>query len=83
MPMRVKMLYFGPARDASGRAEEVLSLEEGSSVRSLLDRVSEEHAKLRRMRGSVKVAVNEEIAKGDEVLEDGDVVALLPPVAGG
>lgn len=41
------------------------------------------HSKLRRMRESAKVALNEDLAKGDEPLEEGDVVALLPPVAGG
>jgi molybdopterin converting factor small subunit len=35
------------------------------------------------MKGSMKIALNEEMARGDETLEDGDTVAVLPPVAGG
>jgi molybdopterin converting factor small subunit len=31
----------------------------------------------------MRIAVNEELAAGDHRLSDGDVVALLPPVAGG
>jgi molybdopterin converting factor small subunit len=32
---------------------------------------------------SIAVAVNQEYAKADVVLKDGDEVALLPPVSGG
>ena len=32
---------------------------------------------------SVRLAVNEEFATGERVLVDGDVIALIPPVAGG
>ena len=42
-----------------------------------------EHKELQSMRGSVRIAVNEELAKEGDRLADGDVVAFLPPVAGG
>jgi molybdopterin converting factor small subunit len=32
---------------------------------------------------SIAVAVNQEYAKAGDVLREGDVVALLPPVSGG
>jgi molybdopterin converting factor small subunit len=32
---------------------------------------------------SVRLARNEEFAVGTEPLEEGDVIALIPPVAGG
>ena len=32
---------------------------------------------------SIAVAVNQEYARGGDVLRDGDEVALLPPVSGG
>ena len=83
MPIHVKLLYFGQTRDASGKSEEEFSLADGSSLRSLLNQASERHEKLDRLRKSIKVALNEEMARGDEKLNDGDVIALLPPVAGG
>jgi molybdopterin converting factor small subunit len=33
--------------------------------------------------GHIRFARNEEFARNDDALADGDVVALIPPVAGG
>ena len=83
MPIRVTVLYFGQTRDESGTAKETFSLPPGSSVRSVVERVTDRHPGVRRVIRSVQVAVNEALAALDDRLEDGDVVALLPPVAGG
>jgi molybdopterin converting factor subunit 1 len=83
MPIRVKVLYFGQAREAAGTGEEDLSLPGTPSVRNLLAQSVGSHKGLQKMSGSMRVAVNEEIAGEDDRLADGDVVALLPPVAGG
>jgi molybdopterin converting factor subunit 1 len=83
MPIRVRVLYFGQARDAAGRGEEVVSLPSASSVGALVDRSLKAHQRLRTMSAAMRVAVNEEIAERDDRLAEGDVVAFLPPVAGG
>jgi molybdopterin converting factor subunit 1 len=81
--IRVRVLYFGQAREAVGRSEEVVSLPSASPVGALVDRSMKAHQRLRRMSGVMRIAVNEEMAGSDEPLADGDVVAFLPPVAGG
>lgn len=83
MSISVTVLYFGQARDATGKGDEKFSVPESSTASALVELAVAKHSKLKRMKGSMKLALNEEIAKGDETLEDGDVVALLPPVAGG
>ncbi len=83
MTIRVRVLYFAQAREAAGMREEELSLPGRSSVRSLVARSVGAHARLGRMLGTMRVAVNEEIAGQGRVLADGDIVAFLPPVAGG
>jgi molybdopterin converting factor subunit 1 len=83
MPIRVKVLYFGRAKEAAGRGEEFFSLPSPSSVTTLVSRSMNAHQGLRGMSGAMRIAVNEEIADGDDRLADGDVVAFLPPVAGG
>jgi molybdopterin converting factor subunit 1 len=83
VPIRVKVLYFGQAREAAGTGTEDLSLPSASSVRSLVAQTTRSHRRLREMSGAMRVAVNEEIAGEDDALADGDVVAFLPPVAGG
>jgi molybdopterin converting factor subunit 1 len=81
--MHVRMLYFGQARDASGKNEEAFSVAPGTTVASLLERASGRHEKLAKLKPTLKLALNEEMADGDEQLKEGDVVAVLPPVAGG
>jgi molybdopterin converting factor subunit 1 len=83
VPIRVKVLYFGQAKDAAGRGEEDFSLPSSSSVTTLLSRSTKAHQRLRGMSDSMRIAVNEELAGEDDRLADGDVVAFLPPVAGG
>ena len=76
MAIRVKVLYFGQAREAAGTGSEVLTIPNSSSVRSLVTRSTESHAELRGLSGSMRIAVNEELAEEDERLEDGDVVVV-------
>jgi molybdopterin converting factor subunit 1 len=83
LSIRVTLLYFGQARDGSGRGEEAFTLPAGSSVDALVRRAIAKHPRLQKLKGSAQVAVNEGMASGDDSLKDGDVVALLPPVAGG
>jgi molybdopterin converting factor subunit 1 len=79
--MRVKMRLFGPLKEVAGTAEEWRELREGSSVGEFMAG----------LRGSMPegllaasaVAVNQEYAVGSRVLNDGDEVAILPPVSGG
>lgn len=83
MAIRVKVLYFGQAREAAGTGEEDLSLPSRSSVKALVGKSMEAHRRLGELSGVMRVAVNEEIAADDDRLSDGDTVAFLPPVAGG
>lgn len=83
MAVRVRVLYFGTAREAVGRREEELYLDGAPSVGDLVALSLRSHAALRAIASSMRLAVNEELAGEDERLADGDVVAFLPPVAGG
>ena len=81
--IRVKVLYFGMARDAAGRSEEQFSFSRPASVDDLLSEAENRHEGLTRLRKLIRVAVNEELVSGEVTLNNGDVAALLPPVAGG
>ncbi len=83
VPIHVRVLYFGQARQAAGTGAEEYSLPNASSVRALVSASMKAHQLLRAMPASTRIAVNEEIARDDDRLSDGDIVAFLPPVAGG
>ena len=81
--MNVKVLYFASFRDHAGRDEESRRVAEGTRVRQLWDALSRETPYFAAFPAMPPAAVNREYADPESVLEDGDEVAFLPPVAGG
>ena len=59
------------------------SLPEGTTVSGMISEVSAMGDKLTKLPPFPVVAVNEEYATEERLLDDGDIVAFIPPVAGG
>ena len=55
----------------------------GESVADLLDSLHRENTLPESLLRASAVAVNQQYAQPAQVLEDGDEVAILPPVSGG
>jgi molybdopterin converting factor subunit 1 len=82
--MALRILYFAGLGEALGLAEETVELPAGvRTVGALADHLARRHPAYRERRGHVRIARNEAFVRDDEPLVDGDVVALIPPVAGG
>lgn len=91
--MRIKVLYFGLLRERFG-AEAEVELPAGAKVSELLRLLKSNTSKTstgggpspsleERLWRSLAVAVNREYVTSGVELQDGDEVALLPPVSGG
>ncbi|WP_034385654.1 molybdopterin converting factor subunit 1 [Deinococcus sp. YIM 77859] len=78
--MQVNVVFFARLRRESGLETASLNMPEGSTVRELAAQVEQTYGLS--LRGCM-VAVNETYAAPDQVLQRGDEVAFLPPVAGG
>jgi molybdopterin converting factor subunit 1 len=82
--MRVKVLYFAVLRELTGCAEEWHELPEGVATVADFSRwLERQRAELGGRLGSVRVARNERFAAPGEAIAAGDVLAMIPPVAGG
>jgi len=82
--MAVRVLYFAALRDAVGISEESLPLPPHvRTVGDLRAHLAERHRPYGQNRACVRVARNEVFASDEERLANGDVIALIPPVAGG
>jgi sulfur-carrier protein len=82
--MKIKLLYFAAVREIVGKDEEEIDLPASvSNIGELSAHLPTIHASLAGRLSSVRLARNETFAMNDEPLEDGDVIALIPPVAGG
>ncbi|MDQ1592937.1 MAG: MoaE-MoaD fusion protein [Pyrinomonadaceae bacterium] len=81
--IRVRLLYFGAAREETGREEEQLEVGTPATAASVFAEVLEAHPALRRFGRSLLVAVNEEYAGAGAEVRAGDEIAIFPPVSGG
>ena len=81
--MQVRVLYFGVLKDVVGRREERLQLEPGSDVGGLFAVCAGRFPGLEKHAASILFSRNQEFVSREESLQEGDEVALLPPVSGG
>lgn len=82
--MTITILYFAAVRELVQRDEERVELPgHVKTVSDLASFLAKHHPALDGRLGSVRFARNETFATNSEPIEDGDVVALIPPVAGG
>ena len=77
----ITVRYFAVFRENAGVGEEVLETEAATAA-EVFDATRERHGSAEPL-GHCKVAINDEMAEWDSAVEDGDVVLLFPPVAGG
>ncbi len=76
------MLYFAAVRDLVGQSEEKIATS-ARTIAELRAWLEKSRPALAGRLGTVRFARNEQFATDDEAIADGDVVALIPPVAGG
>jgi len=81
--MRVRVLFFGAARETVGRDEETLTVRSPATTASVFKEVMSRYPGLGRFGRSLLVAVNEEYAQMSGEVHDGDEIAIFPPVSGG
>ena len=81
---RVRVLYFAGVRDLLGIVEEELDLPpEIVNLAGFIRFLVEAHPALDGRLGGVRFAINETFADASAPLGAGDVLAVIPPVAGG
>jgi molybdopterin synthase catalytic subunit len=79
--IRVRVRLFASYREAAGTPTIDAPLASGATVSDLVEQLAAQVPTLSSARGLV--AVNHTYVQLDQVLEDGDEVAFIPPVSGG
>ena len=79
----IRVLFFGAARDVVDTNPLDISLETPATVASAFRYLVARFAQLERFGRSLLFAVNQEYASDTVLLNDGDEVAIFPPVTGG
>jgi len=88
--MRVRIRLFASFREAAGTKEVELEVRDGSKVSDVMRKLSEHFPKLKEMlfkgdemREDYHVVKGGRWLKGNDLLLDGDQIALFPMVGGG
>ncbi len=76
--MSISVKYFASVRDLVGKAEENLESGDIGSANDVWVRTTNEA-----MPVNLLVAINQEHARVEDAVSDGDEVAFFPPVTGG
>lgn len=77
--MTVTVRYFASLRERLGRDEDRLELPAPASARDVWVQVADGET----LPTQVLVAINQEFAKPDDLVRDGDELAFFPPITGG
>jgi len=76
----IQVLYFAALREHRGRTDEQVEVDEGATLTQIYRQIFGDSP----LRGlPVAFARNQTYARGDDTVENGDVVSFLPPLGGG
>ena len=81
MSKKITVRYFAIFREHAGIDAETVALDVETAA-DVFDATKTRHGSSEPL-GHCKVAINDEMADWDTAIDDGDVVLLFPPVAGG
>jgi|CXWL01.1.fsa_nt_gi molybdopterin converting factor subunit 1 len=81
--MKVTVRLFANLHEIVGEREIQVELAEGGTIADVCERVAELYPRVREFLPVLVCAVDEDYAPNSRVVENGDSVALIPPVSGG
>jgi molybdopterin converting factor small subunit len=79
--MKVQVLFFGATADVVGEREVEIDLTDETQAENVFQKIVSDYPQLKNH--SLLFAVNQEYAKGDETIKDGDELAVFTHVSGG
>ena len=81
--LKVNVLFFAGARQRAGTARVQLELRETTTVRGAAEAACRAAPNRHVLPNNIAFALNNTYALADEIVNDGDEIAILPPVSGG
>ena len=81
--IKVSVIYFAQIHELTGIREEEVIIEKGSTLTDLISKIGENHPSLLKVKENTEFAINCNLVRKNLSLNEGDQIAVFPPVAGG
>lgn len=81
--MTVKVRLFAGLRGLVGDGDVAMTVPVGATIGTVRDRRAAEYPVLEPFLATLVCAVDEEVRPAERVVRDGDVIDVIPPIAGG
>jgi len=81
--MHINVRFFAILRDRAGVGQTSLELPADATVSAAVEALAERYPQIRQPLQRAAFAVNHRYVQGERILNDGDELALIPPVSGG
>lgn len=81
MPKNLEILYFASLAEQANKDEDTVEFT-GDNLSELYQMLSEKYD-FKLTQDKLAVAINHEMTRWDTPINDGDIIAFIPPVAGG
>ena len=81
--MQVRLLFFASLKDIVGARQLRLDLPAGATVDDVLTQLESSYPRMKAYRPVVLTALNEEYVDKRTAIQEGDELAIFPPVSGG
>ncbi len=80
--MKLQILLFGITRDIVGQQKIELDYTGPSDIESFKEMLQHKYPEMNQL-SHFKIAINQEFAQEGQSINEGDEIALIPPVSGG
>lgn len=81
--MKIKIKFFASIREIVGKNEIEMEIDRNSKVRDVYKKLKLNYPELKKIESTTIVVLNHNIANLKSNINEGDVLALFPPVSGG
>lgn len=81
--MKIKVKFFARYSELAGTKETKLEAQAGTTVAEFKKVLKDYFPELKNWDKNLVIAVNNEFADDSQILQEGDEIALLPPLSGG
>jgi molybdopterin synthase sulfur carrier subunit len=81
--MKIRIKTFASLKDILGFTDKIFDLQDNLTAGQVIQNLKKDFPDFGNYKGLLLIARNEEFCNEEQKINDGDVLALFPPVSGG